>query len=287
VQASPALRPVPPRGTGAVAPGQGGAAPAFDNAAAYDAFMAPWSAAAAAVFLDWLSPALRCRWLDVGCGTGALTRVIADRCDPTNVDAVDTEPAQIDHARRGFMDRRVTFGVADARSLPFADAAFDLVASGLMLNFVPNPASALRDMRRVTRRGGRIAAYVWDFGNDMSPSGPLRASLRRCGVRFPDIPGTRHATTEALARLFRGAGLAQVATTSMMVEVTYPDFQSFWTAQISSHGPTTPIIAAMSAKARAALADAVRCSLPAQTDGRIRYAARAHAIQGRVADTRA
>ena len=196
--------------------------------------MAPWSAAAAVVFLDWLSPPSQGRWLEIGCGTGALTRVIAARCNPKKVVAVDTEPTQIDHARSSLIDRRVTFRMADARSLPFADATFDLVASGLVLNFIPNPAEAVREMRRVTRFGGRIAAYVWDFGADLSPSGPLRASLRLCGVTFPEIPGAGHTTPEALARLFEGANLAQVVVKSITVEVAYTDFLSFWNAQISS-----------------------------------------------------
>src|SRR5687768_6719696 len=167
------------------------AALTFDDSAAYERFMGRWSRAVAPVFLDWLGAPRRAAWLDVGCGTGILAETLLELCAPASVDAVDPAAAQLEAAAQGAAAGRAAFRVADARQLPFADGAFDVVASALVINFIPERPPALAEMRRVARPGGQVAGYVWDFAEELSPSGPLRRAMRRFGVDVPPIPGTQ------------------------------------------------------------------------------------------------
>jgi len=170
----------------------------FDDSAAYERFMGRWSRAVAPVFLDWLAPPRRASWLDVGCGTGILAETVLEFCAPAAVYAVDPSPAQVAATARGPAAGRTAFQVADARNLPFADASFDIVASALVINFIPDRPPAMAEMRRVARAGGTLAAYVWDFAEELSPSGPLRRAMRRIGTEVPAIPGTDASRLEPL-----------------------------------------------------------------------------------------
>lgn len=253
----------------------------FDDSAGYDRFMGRWSRAAAPVFLDWLAPPSGARWLDVGCGTGILAELVLDTCSPRAVFAVDPVEAQINQACRQPAAQRANFRVADARALPFPDAAFDVVASALVINFVPDRPRALSEMRRVTRAGGIVAGYVWDFVSELSPSGPLRRGMRQLGADVPQLPGTAHSSLGALDALFEQAGLERRATRTIEVTLPYPDFDDFWQAQTPSYSPTTKVIATMTNGERARLMETVRAGLPVRPDGSIEYFARANAIKAR------
>jgi ubiquinone/menaquinone biosynthesis C-methylase UbiE len=254
----------------------------FDDSAAYERFMGRWSRAVAPVFLDWLGARRRASWLDVGCGTGILAETLLELCAPASVHAVDPAAAQLKAAARGSAAGRVAFQVADARRLPFPDASFDVVASALVINFIPDRAPALAEMRRVTRSGGAVAAYVWDFAEELSPSGPLRGAMRRFGIDVPGLPGTEASRLEALRLLFQAAGLEQIQMRTIDVCLAYADFQDFWRAQTPGYAPTTKIIAAMKDSERARLMRAVQAALPAGPNGSIEYCARANAIKARV-----
>jgi len=254
----------------------------FEDSTAYERFMGRWSRAVAPVFLDWLGARQRATWLDVGCGTGVLAETLLELCAPASVDAVDPAPAQLEAAARGAAAGRVAFRVADARQLPFPDAAFDVVASALVINFIPERAPALAEMRRVARAGGQVAGYVWDFSEELSPSGPLRRAMRRFGIEVPAIPGTDASRLEALRALFQGAGLERIETRTIDVCLAYTDFQDFWQAQTPGYAPTTKLIAAMKDSERMRLMHAVQASLPCGPNGSIEYCARANAIKARV-----
>ena len=134
---------------------------------AYEAYMGRWSRPLARVFIEWLHPRPSANWLEVGCGTGALTSAICDLCDPASVVACDPSGPFIEHARRNFADARVSFIAAGAEALPNRDGGFDQVVSGLVLNFLPDPAQAVASMRKRLRPQGTVAAYVWDYAEGM------------------------------------------------------------------------------------------------------------------------
>lgn len=252
----------------------------FTDAAGYERFMGRWSRAVAPRFLDWIEPRARSRWLDVGCGTGILTEALLGLCEPQSVVGIDCAPAQIRAVSSRLADDRATFRQADAAELPYRDGTFDVCASALVLNFLPDPVRGLAEMCRVTSCGGVVAGYVWDFAQELSPSGPLRQAMRTFGIDVPAIPGTTHSTLDAMRGLFQRAGLASVAAKSVDVALAYENFDDFWEAQTPSHNPTTRIIDAMTPARQRLLKRAVREALPVSPNGRIEYSARANMIRG-------
>ncbi len=257
----------------------------FADAGAYERFMGRWSRAVAPQFLTWMEPRRRARWLDVGCGTGILTEALLDLCEPASVTGIDASPTQVAQASRGPARARAKFQQADAVNLPFPDAAFDVAVCALTLNFVPDPLRALEEMRRVTVPGGMIAAYVWDFGRELSPSGPLRQAMRAFGAEVPAIPGTAHSSLDALQSLLLRAGLPSIVSRTFDVTLAYSDFEDFWQAQTPGYAPTTKIIGAMTEGERRRLKRAVQQALPIGPDGKIEYAARANAIRAAIPKT--
>ena len=254
----------------------------FEDSAEYERFMGRWTRAVARVFLGWLAVRPGLRWLDVGCGTGILAETVLHLCAPGRVDAVDVEPAQVAAATQGPAGARVNFAIGDARHLPYDDASFDVVASALVINFVADRTMAMAEMRRVARPGGVVAAYVWDFAEELSPSGPLRKAMRRFGVEAAAVPGTEASDLRALKSLFEATGLGAIETRTIDVCLTYQSFEDFWQAQTPAYAPTAKTIAAMKASDRVNLMRAVERSLPCGPCGTIEYCARANAIKARV-----
>jgi SAM-dependent methyltransferase len=163
-------------------------------------------------------------------------------------------------------------------NLPFPNAFFDIAASALVLNFIPDPLRALEEMRRVTVPGGMVAGYVWDFGRELSPSGPLRQAMRAFGAEVPAIPGTAHSSLQALLSLFLRAGLQSIKSRTVEITLAYLDFEDFWRAQTLGYGPTTDTINTMTQGERRRLKRAVQEALPFGLNGKVEYAARANAI---------
>lgn len=254
----------------------------FDDGAAYERFMGRWSRAVGIDFLDWVGAPAQADWLDVGCGTGIFSQLILDSCSPRTVVAVDPEAAQIDHARLQSFAHRADFRIGDAQSLPFPDAAFDIVASALVINFIPDRNKALAQMRRVGRLGSTVTGYVWDFAAEASPSWPMRVGMRKIGVEIANLPGTDASTIDALHTLFEKTGLIDIATTTFEVTAPFPDFADFWQAQTPSFSPITKIIAAMTDAERQRAMESVRSVLPVSPDDQVVYYARANAVKARI-----
>jgi ubiquinone/menaquinone biosynthesis C-methylase UbiE len=254
----------------------------FEDSAEYERFMGRWTRAVARVFLDWLAVRPGLNWLDVGCGTGILAETALHLCAPGRLDAVDVEPAQVAAAARGPAGARVRFAVGDAQQLAYPTAAFDVVASALVINFIADRTMAMAEMRRVARPDGYVAAYVWDFAEELSPSGPLRKAMRRFGAEVPPVPGTAASDIPSLRSLFEATGLGAIETRTIDVCLTYESFEDFWQAQTPAYAPTAKTIAAMRASDRVNLMHAVERSLPCGPGGTIEYCARANAIKARV-----
>jgi ubiquinone/menaquinone biosynthesis C-methylase UbiE len=255
---------------------------AFDDAEAYERFMGRWSRATGAIFLDWLDPPPGARWLDVGCGTGVFTELILNTCSPSAVTAIDPSHAQIEHARGLAVAQRADFHVAGAQSLAFADHTFDVVASALVINFIPDKPAALREMRRVARPDGIVAGYIWDFAGDRATSAPLRLAMRQIGLEPPPTAGTENSSLVDLRTLFERAGLKAISTRTIDVSMSFSGFDEYWHSQTPSFVPITKMIQALPDAERARLQDALRKQLPAGADGRITCSACANAIKARV-----
>ena len=251
----------------------------FDDALGYEQFMGRWSRPLSQEFLRWLSVPAKMKWLDVGCGTGIFTKTVLDTCCPTTVVGVDCARAQIDHARQSVDDRRAKFHVADARKLPASDASFDVVASVLAINFVPDRSRALAEMRRVVRPNGLIGGCVWDFSAELSPSWPIRVGMSRVGVAAPPIIGTEVSSLDALVSLYKQAGLRDVEAISIEVTTSFESFDELWHTLTPGYAPLTKAIAQMSENTQARLLDIVRAELPPTAGGNIAYSARANAVR--------
>jgi SAM-dependent methyltransferase len=254
------------------------AAFSFDDADGYESYMGSWSRAATPVFLQWLSAQPGGRWLDVGCGTGILSEIVARSGVAAAIDAVDQAAPQLDFAARRLERLSIRFQVADAEALPFPDSTFDVVASALVINFLRDHRKGVLEMHRVVRPGGIVAGFVWDFAAERSPSWPMRRALRQLEAPPPAVPGTRVSTLDGLEALFDGAGLTSIATRSFEVSVRFASFEDFWRAQTPSYLPTTRMIDAMSEEDRTRLKQVVRKALDVDTSGDFQYAARAHAV---------
>jgi trans-aconitate methyltransferase len=252
---------------------------------AYEQYVGRWSRPVAEAFLDWLKVAVGRRWLDVGCGTGALSATILRRAEPASVTGLDSSDGFLAHARERLQNQRAAFEHADAQSLPYHDGEFDVAVSGLVLNFVPDQGKMVAEMRRVVRPGGMIALYVWDYGGQMelmrhfwdaaAALDPTAANLDE-GVRFPIC---RH---EPLADLFRAAGLEAVETTAIDVPTVFADFDDYWSPFLGGQGPAPGYCVSLAEEPRARLRERLRQVLPTDPDGRIALMARAWAVRGRV-----
>lgn len=142
----------------------------FDDGDAYERLMGIWSGIVGQAFLDWLSPAPGQRWADIGCGNGAFTKLILNRCAPASVDGIDMSDDQLAYARTRAGVRGAVFRRGDAMALPYADASFDIAVMALVIHFVPDPAKGVAEMARVVRPGGWVTAYVWDDELGGSPT---------------------------------------------------------------------------------------------------------------------
>ncbi len=259
------------------------AAPAirFDDGAAYERGMGGWSRIAGQIFLDWLAPRTGLRWLDVGCGTGAFTELVMQRCAPAALHGIDPSDAQLAFARARPGARGATFQLGDAMALPFADGSFDAATMALVIFFVPDPAKGLAEMVRAVAPGGTVAAYAWDMESGGFPFAPILGELRAFGFVPPLPPSVDASRKDAMQALWTKAGLTEIEVREIAPRRTFTDFDDFWTVSTGT-GIIRPTLATMAPHDVAGVKEKLRARLSASTDGRISYAARANAIKGRV-----
>lgn len=250
---------------------------------AYDAYVGRWSRRVAAAFVHWLDVPAGRRWLDVGCGTGALTASVLAAADPTKIIGVDPAEGFLASARAHIEDPRASFQAGDARSLPLPDGSFDVVVSGLALNFVPDAAKVVAEFHRVAASGGVAAAYVWDYAGGMAMMryfwdaaialDPSAAELDE-GPRFPLCQ------PEPLRRLWIDSGMHDVTVRAIDIRTTFVDFDDYWGPFLGGQGPAPAYVMSLGEEHRQALRDRLRERLPVGPDGSVPLTARAWAVRG-------
>lgn len=253
---------------------------------AYEQWVGRWSRPVAREFLDWLDIDPDLAWGDVGCGTGALTECILTGRHPASIMAVDRAEGFVRAARERVKDARVQFEVGDAMALTWPANSCHVTVSGLVLNFVPDPRAMAAEMVRVTRPGGTVAAYVWDYGGGMQMMrhfwdtavqlNPKDSELDQA-ERFPVCqPGP-------LQALFRSVGLSSVAVRAIDVPTVFRDFDDYWTPFLGKQGAAPTYLASLDEPARDHIRQALKARLATRADGSIAMSARAWAVKGQVA----
>ncbi|SCF27570.1 class I SAM-dependent methyltransferase [Micromonospora mirobrigensis] len=259
------------------------ASPVWHDGTAYEAYVGRWSRLVAVEFLRWLDLPAGLRWLDVGSGTGVLTSTVLAAAGPRRVVGVDPSEGFVRQARSAVDDPRADFSVADAQVLPLPRGAVDVVVSGLVLNFVPDPARAAAEFARVVVPGGVVAAYLWDYAEGMAmmrhfwdaastldPAAAVRDDGRRFALCRP----------ERLRALWSDAGLTDVSVQALGVPTVFADFADYWTPFLGGQGSAPAYLASLTERQRSALRDLLAARLPAGPDGSIRLTARAWAVCG-------
>ncbi len=247
----------------------------------YERYIGRWSRLVAPRFVSWLGMPADLRWLDVGCGTGALTATILDHAAPASLTGVEPSEGFLATAAQRLGDRAVLHR-GSANAIPLPDAAVDVTVSGLVLNFVPDAAAALAQMRRVTVHGGAIAGYVWDYAGgmqlirhfwDAAMALDAKASALDEAQRFPLC------RPDALAALFTRAGLERVEVGPITVDTRFGDFDDYWSPFLGGQGPAPAYAMALDEAARTRLRERLRAQLPIAADGSIALVAQAWAVK--------
>jgi SAM-dependent methyltransferase len=251
----------------------------------YEQYVGRWSRRVAPHFLSWLGIPPERRWLDVGCGTGALCAAIWDLSSPSALTGVEPSEGFLKTARNQLPDA-VALYRGDATNVRLNDASVDVVVSGLVLNFVPDQAAALREMVRVAVAGGTVGAYVWDYAERMElirrfwdsavEIDPGAAELDE-GVRFP------FCRPDALAELFSLAGLDAVEVTAIDIPARFESFEEYWRGFLGGQGPAPAYAVSLPDGARARLRDRLRERVSIEADGSLTLHAGALAARGTVA----
>jgi SAM-dependent methyltransferase len=255
----------------------------WHDGSGYEAYVGRWSRRVAERFVPWLEVRRGADWIDVGCGTGVLTRAVLELGDPRRVIGIDPSLAFLAAAKGTLRDSRVEFVEGLGGSLPLEAGSADAIVSGLVLNFIPDVPAALVDMRRVTRRDGVVAAYVWDYAGEMQlmrrfwdaavELDPAAAAIEE-GIRFPICQ------PDALEEAFRTAGLDEVAVTAIEVPTTFNDFDDYWKPFLRGVGPAPGYAMSLDDKQRERLRRLLDGTLPRDPDGTIPLIARAWAARG-------
>lgn len=253
----------------------------FDDGEAYERYMGKWSQLAGNAFLNWLVPQPGLRWLDVGCGNGAFTELLAEQCTPISLHGVDPAEGQLNFARARPVFQIAQFVHGDAMALPFQDDMFDMAVMPLVIFFVPEPSKGVAEMVRVVRPGGAVTAYAWDMPGGGFPYEALFAEMRSLGIDVPVPPSADASRIDILQDLWIKANLLEVETMEISVQRTFVDFEDYWMTILGAPSVGHKL-KAMEPEEIGLLRG--RLSTRLQKDGQvpITYSARANAVKGLV-----
>jgi ubiquinone/menaquinone biosynthesis C-methylase UbiE len=250
----------------------------FNDGAAYEQLMGIWSRLAGEVFVDWLAPAKGLRWVDSGCGNGAFTDLLVERCAPAEVQGVDPSEGQLAYARTRRQWSGVEFRQGDAMALPFPEDRFDAGVMALVLVFLSDPAKGVAELMRVVVPGGLVATYMWDMDRGGFPLEPLLAEMRAMGSAS-QLPASMSASRmEAMEKLWASAGANSIETREITVERTFASYEEFWSIGTKS-STIGPALRGMAPGDVEKLKGRVRNRMQAG-EGALTFSARANAIKG-------
>lgn len=254
----------------------------WESASAYECFMGRWSRELARAFVTWLRVPPGRHWLEVGCGTGALTSRILEIARPASVVATDSSERFVAHARATLPDHRVQFLAASADKLPTKAGGYDIVASSLVLNFIPDPTVALRAMRSLAADHAIVAACVWDYAGGMEflrrfwdVAVELDPAARQYdeGERFPIC------SPSELEAAFREAGFSRIGVEALEVPTRFQDFDDYWGPFVGGPGPAPGYLSSLSDQRQQDIASRLTATLPRDKDGSIALTAKAWAAR--------
>lgn len=255
----------------------------WDAGEPYERFVGRWSRLVARAFLTWLAVPAGRSWTDVGCGTGPLAESILMQCAPAAVIGIDRSEGFLAEARRHITDARVRFQIGDATDVPLDTATCDVTVSGLVLHFVADPAAMVREMVRVTKPGGTVAAYVWDYAGGMEM---LRLFWDAAVAVSPDDAQLDQAERfplcqpKPLTKLWQDLGLTAVAVRAITIPTVFQDFDDYWLPFLGKQGAAPTYLASVDAETQKRIRAVLQSRLMPAPDGTIALTARAWAIQG-------
>jgi SAM-dependent methyltransferase len=256
----------------------------WGNTEAYEAYIGRWSRPAAEAVLRWLAVPSGQRWLDVGCGTGALTQAILVAADPGEVLGIDPSAEFLGAAEARNVDPRVRFEIGDARALPVASDAYDVVIAGLVLNFVSEPETAVAEMARAARPGGTVAGYVWDFAGERQFQRYFwraATALDAAAIALEQSMQFPLCQPEPLAALFASAPLHGVTVQAIDVPTLFRDVDDYWQPYLLGGSAIAQRYAtSLGEEQRAALRAHLQSILPVAGDGSIPLIGRVWAVRG-------
>lgn len=256
---------------------------AWASGDAYEPYVGRWSRLVASEFLNWLGVAPGSRWLDVGCGTGALSKAILQETAPSRVTGIDRSESYIAYVQKQIQDARTRFEVGDAQALADGPESYNAVVSGLVLNFIPQPERAVSEMRRVAKSDGIVAAYLWDYAGEMQLMRHFWNAAAALDPQALDLDEGRRfplCQPEPLAELFQRAGLKKVEARAIDISTHFKDFDDYWSPFLGGQGPAPSYAMSLSEEKRAALRERIRLGLPFAPDGSIPLTACAWAVRG-------
>jgi SAM-dependent methyltransferase len=252
----------------------------WQSGSGYEAYVGRWSRRVAEVFVDSLGVAPGARWVDVGCGTGAVTETILSRATPASVVGIDPSEAFVGFARDRVTDARATFAIGDGAALPLPDEAADISVAGLVLNFAPDPVAMLTEMRRVTRAGGTVAIYVWDYADGMEIMRHFWDTAIEQDETVRDKAESLRFEICApgpLREAFSAAGMPDAVVEPIVIPTVFRDFDDYWQPFLMATAPAPRHAMSLSETDREDLRRSLQERLPAEPDGSIHLTARAWA----------
>jgi SAM-dependent methyltransferase len=249
----------------------------FNDGAAYERYMGVWSQLAGDAFLEWLAPKSEQQWLDIGCGNGAFTQMIFDRCAPSRLLGIDPSEAQLAYARTRL--NAAQFEQGDAMSLPYANNSVDIAVMPLVIFFVPEPAKGVAEMVRVVRSGGLVTAYAWDLLGGGFPYEAVRVVLKNSNINAPLPPSPNAGNLSVLHDLWVQAGLQGVETKEIVVERVFASFDEYWSIVLDAPSLGAQLMA-IDAEQLEVFKAAVRARLTIDATGKVICSGRANAVRG-------